>query len=367
LIGFTTALFGTCGPFTDVALDVFCPFVLEVFYTGITTGTTPTTYDPASPVSRLQMAAFLSRTVDGVVRRGSRRTPLNKFWTQKNVLNPIQTGGGSYLADTDGTDIWVASRDANWIQRLRASDGRGLETWTGATAANGIVVVDGTVWATGFLSPGRLYGLPSFSDPGGVTTVATNLGAFPFAIAYNGARFFTANSGPPGSVSIIQFVPSLPYPVTTVTTGFIQPAGILYDGSNMWVTDGTLKKLDLNAAILQTVTVGDSPFLPAFDGTNIWVPNIGSNSVSVVRASTGTVLATLSGNGLNLPAAAIFDGERILVTNPGAGTVSLWKAASLAEIGTVLFSFQGVGPYAGCSDGISFWVTMGANGFLAQF
>src|SRR5215471_11520380 len=124
LIGLTTALFGTCGPFTDVALDVFCPFVLEVFYTGITTGTTPTTYDPASPVSRLQMAAFLSRTVDGVVRRGSRRTPLNKFWTQKNVLNPIQTGGGSYLADTDGTDIWVASRDANWIQRLDGSDGR---------------------------------------------------------------------------------------------------------------------------------------------------------------------------------------------------------------------------------------------------
>jgi len=63
LIGLTTALFGTCGPFTDVALDVFCPFVLEVFYTGITTGTTPSTYDPGSPVSRLQMAAFLSRTV----------------------------------------------------------------------------------------------------------------------------------------------------------------------------------------------------------------------------------------------------------------------------------------------------------------
>jgi hypothetical protein len=34
--------------------------VLEVFYLGITTGTSPTTYDPASNVSRLQMAAFLS-------------------------------------------------------------------------------------------------------------------------------------------------------------------------------------------------------------------------------------------------------------------------------------------------------------------
>jgi len=41
----------------------FCPFVLEIFYLGITTGTTPTTYDPSSTVTRLQMAAFLSRTV----------------------------------------------------------------------------------------------------------------------------------------------------------------------------------------------------------------------------------------------------------------------------------------------------------------
>jgi len=64
VVGAGASLLGTCGPFTDVAADVFCPFVLEIFYLGITTGTTATTYDPASNVSRLQMAAFLSRTVD---------------------------------------------------------------------------------------------------------------------------------------------------------------------------------------------------------------------------------------------------------------------------------------------------------------
>ncbi|HKA35605.1 MAG TPA: S-layer homology domain-containing protein [Thermoanaerobaculia bacterium] len=68
LLGVSSALLGACGPFTDVAADVFCPFVLEIFYLGITTGTTATTYDPSSNVSRLQMAAFLSRTVDGVLR-----------------------------------------------------------------------------------------------------------------------------------------------------------------------------------------------------------------------------------------------------------------------------------------------------------
>ena len=73
LLGASSALFGVCGPFTDVAADSFCPFVLEIFYLAITTGTTPTTYDPTSNVNRLQMAAFLSRSVDGVLRRGSRR------------------------------------------------------------------------------------------------------------------------------------------------------------------------------------------------------------------------------------------------------------------------------------------------------
>src|SRR6266498_1411184 len=87
LLGASSALLGVCGPFTDVAADAFCPFVLEVFYLGITTGTTPTTYDPASSVSRLQMAAFLSRSVDGVLKRGSRRAALNRYWTSSSELS----------------------------------------------------------------------------------------------------------------------------------------------------------------------------------------------------------------------------------------------------------------------------------------
>jgi len=78
-VGAGGAAFGACGPFLDFTDAAFCPFVLEIFYVGITTGTTPTTYDPASPVSRLQMAAFLSRTVDGVLKRGSRQAALNQF------------------------------------------------------------------------------------------------------------------------------------------------------------------------------------------------------------------------------------------------------------------------------------------------
>src|SRR5215470_11583376 len=95
LAGAGSSVLGTCGPFTDTANDVFCPFVLEVFYLAITTGTTSTTYDPTANVTRLQMAAFLSRTVDRVLLRGSKRAALDQFWTfakGKQTVGPAPIG-----------------------------------------------------------------------------------------------------------------------------------------------------------------------------------------------------------------------------------------------------------------------------------
>jgi hypothetical protein len=137
LLGASSALLGVCGPFTDVAADAFCPFVLEIFTLGITTGTTATTYDPTGNVSRLQMAAFLSRTVDGVLKRGSRRAALDQFWTTQNdtVLRLTTVGGEPLSVRSDGADLWVANRGSNSVSRVRGSDGRPLETWTGATNA----------------------------------------------------------------------------------------------------------------------------------------------------------------------------------------------------------------------------------------
>src|SRR5215475_9262601 len=119
-IGASSALLGNCGPFTDFTDPAFCPFVLEIFYLGITTGTTPTTYDPASPVSRLQMAAFLSRTVDTALKRGSRRAALDQFWTSQNatVLGLTTVGGFPQFPASDGKDIWVPTLSGGTVQRV---------------------------------------------------------------------------------------------------------------------------------------------------------------------------------------------------------------------------------------------------------
>ena len=371
LLGASSALFGVCGPFTDTAADAFCPFVLEIFYLGITTGTTATTYDPTGNVTRLQMAAFLSRSVDGVLKRGSRRAALDQSWTTQNatVLGLTTVGATPVLLASDGADVWVANfGGAGSVSRVRASDGRLLETWTGATSAWGILVAMGTVLVTGQTSPGNLYQIEPGQAAGAVTTVASSLGNLPEGIAFDGARVWTANVGTP-SVSIVTPGASVPWTVTTVTSGFSGPKGALYDGANVWVTDataGTLLKLDSAGAILQTVTIGSSPFFPAFDGTNLWIPNAGSSTVSVVRASSGAVLQTLTGNGLNGPNGAAFDGQRVLVTNINGDSVSLWKAADLTSLGS-FGTGTSTSPQSACSDGVNFWITLQSTAKLARF
>lgn len=367
---------GMCGgasitlPFTDVpSSNIFFCSIAEAYFSALTNGTTPTTYDPSSNVPREQMAAFVSRTMDQSLKRGSERAVLDQFWTTQgeNSLALTAVGIAPRLVKSDGADLWVASNGAGTVSRVRASDGRLLDTWTGATGAVGVVVATGKVFVTGRTVPGSLYQIDPTQPAGAVTTCCT-LGNLSQAIAFDGQSLWVANSG--GSVSIVTPNPTL---VTTISTGFVQPMGVLFDGVNVWVTDigdNTLKKLDSNGGVLLSLPMGDNsaPGFPVFDGTNIWVPNRLSNEVVVVRATgglAGTVLATLRNNGLNEPTTAAFDGERILVTNFNGASVSLWKASDLTPIGafpTGVSTF----PVGACSDGLNFWVTLAPN-MLARF
>ncbi len=368
LVGGGGFLTGVCGPFTDVAADAFCPFVLEIFYLGITTGTTPTTYDPASGVSRLQMAAFLSRSVDGVLKRGSRRAALSQFWTPQlpDVLSLTSVGPGPQFIRSDGEDLWVPAMGSGTVSRVHASDGKLLATWTGVTVPENVLVAIGKVFITANTNPGRLYRIDPSQPAGAVTTVASDLPAFAGDLAFDGARIWIAH---PAAISIVTPGAAIPWAFSTVTAGFSLPYGALFDGANVWFTDYTapaIRKLDGTGAILQTVTLGASPQFPVFDGTNIWVPTFGTSSLWVVRASSGAVLATLTGNGLSGPSQAAFDGQRVLVTNPVANSVSLWKAADFTPLGTFTTG-AATSPRGACSDGVNFWITLYSTGQVARF
>jgi DNA-binding beta-propeller fold protein YncE len=364
-------------PFTDIGAEgpAFCAVIAEAYYSGLTNGTSATAYSPSENVTRLQMAAFVTRTLDQSLLRGSRRAALDQWWNStphfNDSLGLSTVGTGPYLLKSDGSDIWVANGGSGTVSRVRASDGSVLGTWTGAPAASGVLIAMGRVFVTGEFTPGKVYMIDPTAAPGAVTTVTSSLGADPIGIAFDGNKIWTANLGnPTGSVSIV--TPGS-WAVTTVTTGFSAPFGALFDGTNVWVTDlgdGKLKKLNSDGSIALSVTVGDLPYFPVFDGHNIWVPNAGVNSLTVVRASDGTVLKTFSAgsgdqNGLNAPLTAAFDGQRVLVTNENGG-VSLFRATDLSVIGTVATPGMGE-PFGACSDGVSFWVGDNAGATIGRF
>ena len=70
-------------PFTDLGSmpSVFCQAVAGAYFSGLTGGTTATTFSPSMNVTREQMAAFITRTLDQSLKRGSQRAALGQFWT----------------------------------------------------------------------------------------------------------------------------------------------------------------------------------------------------------------------------------------------------------------------------------------------
>ena len=365
-----------CGPFTDVT-PAFCPYVLELYYLGVTVGTSATTFSPDDPLTRGQGAVFAAKGLNQSLARSSRRAALGQWWT---TTPHWDIGLGITTVDNDpegvaadGQDVWVANEPSGTVSRVRASDGKLLETWTDARGASGVLVAMGRVFVSGLDSPhGWLYMIDPSQPAGSVAVVSDGLPPSPLSLAFDGSRIWTANLA--GSVSIVTPASSPPWSVTTVTAGFGLTGFALFDGSKVWVTDlaaEALLRLDSSGSIIQTVPVGGQAGFPVYDGANLWVPVPASDSIAVVQASTGTVLATLTGNGLSGPSVAGFDGQRILITNRGhvrgdPQSVSLFHAADLSGFGSA--PAPGFAIFGVCSDGLDFWLTSEtAPGHLLRF
>jgi hypothetical protein len=380
---------GMCGgasttlPFTDVAAgNIFFCSIASAYFTGLTSGTTATTYAPTANVTREQMAAFTTRTLDQAIKRGSKRAALGEWWTNRAPVNRVfsLTGGNNarFLA-CDGLTVWVSNTESNSVSRVDIKTGQLICTLTGVPIPEQMVIVSGFVYVASFDSPGVIY-VASIKDTanGSMDAIAANLGNNPAGITCDGENLWTANVGTgPGTGSISRMKIGIFTP-TNFTTGLSQPVGILFDGANLWVTDQgdtSLKRINtMSGAVLQTIALSGTVGLPVFDGTNLWIPCSGPDQVYVVRGVgglAGTVLAQLTGNGLSGCSQAAFDGERICVVNPAGDSVSLWKASDLSPIGSFSISFSSYDPRGVCSDGTTFFIglrsSVGTPGAVARF
>lgn len=105
----------------------------------------------------------------------------------------------------------------------------------------------------------------------------------------------------------------------------VQPSGLAVDQTHaaVWVAmfaANEVVEFAQNCATIRTVSTGNNPNGVAFDGTNVWVANYGSNTVTKINASTGAVIGTY-GVGVN-PRGVAYDGFRIWVANSGSNTVT---------------------------------------------
>jgi hypothetical protein len=333
------------------------------------------------------MAAFVSRTHDSALKRGSKRAALQQWWrpTTVAVLRGTMVGSGPAKIVSDGTDLWVAANGSDFVSRVRASDGDHLNFYLDDMASpnfnpHDILVAAGYVFVTslqGPSSPGRVYRIDPRLHPGpdNATVFADNTGPNPTGITFDGTYLWTANNAGGligGSITRI----TTNGIETTYTTGFTAPSDILWDGENLWVADfagDRVRRVDPDTgAVLQSIVVGNAPRELLFDGANLWVSNFFDDSVTVIRAIgslRGTVLQTLTGNGLNAPAGMAFDGERVLVCNFSSGllsSVSLFKAADLTPLGN-LFTGTDSTPIAACGDGLNIWIVRQGMGDIVRF
>jgi DNA-binding beta-propeller fold protein YncE len=374
---------GSCGgatttlPFTDVpsSNSFFCA-IASAYFSGLTNGTSATTYTPNSAVPREQMAAFITRTHDSAIRRSNRRAVAQQWWRPKVIYRPYVVGGAQDKIAWDGEDLWVASTA---VYRRRASDGILREIYHPVGTPYDVIVALGYVFVTsleGMGTPGKVYRIDpqkTNDDIGAVELFADNTGPNPTGITFDGQFLWTANNAGGligGSITRI----TLDGAETTFTAGFTALSDVLWDGENLWVADfaaDRVRRVDpATGAVLQSIAVGSRPRELLFDGTNLWVTNGLSDSLTVIRAVgglRGTVLATITGNGLDAPRGLAFDGENILVTNNvDDGSVSLFKAADFTPLGN--FTFGGAQfPNFACSDGINFWITLQGEHYMMRF
>ncbi|HEV8486377.1 MAG TPA: hypothetical protein VGV87_22730 [Blastocatellia bacterium] len=389
---------GMCGgvnlPFIDVSASnpFFCS-IASAYFSGLSDGTTATTFGPADLVPREQMAAFVTRTMDQSLRRGSQRAVAQQWWQPTGVLAlalsraEVDDSHGNQFHSFptriawDGADLWVTSRTGLLtVSRVRASDGRLLENWDMFIGGLDIIAAAGRIFVSGdspFVSEedaGRVFVIDPRREPTAASEFAKTK-PHPNGLTFTGTHLWTANRS--GSITRISLIGGF---VSTFTSGFSSPFDILWDGENLWVADigdDRLKRVDpANGAVLQSIPVGSSgprvkssPWELLFDGSNLWVSTNLDDSVTVVRAVgdlRGRVLATLTGNGLNGPRGMAFDGERVLVVNAQDSSVSLFKVADFTPLGRISVG-PSSGPHGACSDGLNFWITRENSHDIVRF
>ena len=153
------------------------------------------------------------------------------------------------------------------------------------------------------------------------------------------------------------------------STGLSNPTDVAYGDSHVFainIFEGSVTEIDASTgAIIATLSGApyglDGPTAEVSDGSHIWFLNTGANTVTEIDASTGAWIQTLSDPSYNFdqPYGAVFDGANIWVANTANNTVTEtqrfnWEPCSRSLAGSQ-YGFDY--PWGLASDGTDLWVT----------
>jgi glutamine cyclotransferase len=148
------------------------------------------------------------------------------------------------------------------------------------------------------------------------------------------------------------------------------PVGVLFDGTNIWVSDETgteIYKIQASTGtVLHVYAGGNGAQYIAYDNVNnnIWVTNPGSDNVTVINATSGNSVNYSTGVSGNFPDGIGFDGANMWVTNYLTATVTKMRAFDGAILQTIPVGTQGVShPRFVVYDNVAkrIWVTIASD------
>jgi hypothetical protein len=165
---------------------------------------------------------------------------------------------------------------------------------------------------------------------------------------------YARRSPTPQQIALLKWYTAITGTGSTFAVG-ARPWALAFDGVNMWVTNiwsDTVSVLRASDGYhIMTPTVGSGPNALAFDGANMWVSNADNNSVSVLRASDGVLIMTPLVGGE--PTDLAFDGANMWVANNGSNNLSVLRARDGYHVMTITV---GAGPSDLAFDGVNMWV-----------
>lgn len=253
----------------------------------------------------------------------------------------------------------VASTGSGNVQHFGVTDDR-YSSWPVGANPRGDMAVDDSMTPTdpSFHVWISVTGENKVARVGFDTLERFDVGSLPHGVAMAGAEVWVANYG---ASTLTKLDRSTGATLGTYPIGAwgLAPTGIAYDGSTLWVSTATaVLNLTTAGQLIRSITPVADPYGIIYDLVTgyVWFANHGSNTVVRVTPGTGATATFTVGNA---PIGLAWTGERTLwVTNSGDDTVSELRQSD----GTIVATLKtGPMPFGVAYDDLwgqwALWVT----------